>query len=88
MIYTSSSFFDCFILFQISICWLHQSLRRNFPIYGVTFTNVNTLRDNLALLMVGLDLSRSFSRWTSWLKWVASALAQHILLLMICNIST
>ena len=75
MIYTSSSFFDCFILFQISICWLHQSLRGNFSIHGVTFTNVNTLRDDLALLMVGLNLSRPSSRWTSWLKWVAAALA-------------
>ena len=88
MIHTSSSFFDCFILFQIPICWLHQSLRGNFPIYGVAFTNVDTLRDDLALLVVGLNLSRASSCWTSWLKWVAASLAQCILLLMICRIST
>ena len=88
MIHTSSSFFDCFILFQISVCWLHQSLRGNFPIYRVAFTNVDTLRDDLALLVVGLNLSRTSSRWTSWLKWVATSLAQCILLLMICRIST
>ena len=88
MIHTSSSFFDCFILFQIPICWLHQSLRGNFPIYGVAFTNVDTLRDDLALLVVGLNLSRASSCWTSWLKWVAATLAQCILLLMICRIST
>ena len=89
MIYTCSSFFDCFVLFKISICWLHQSLRGYFSIYRVAFTNrIDTLRDYLALLVAVLNLSRSSSRWTSWLKWVATSLTQRILLLMICRIFT
>ena len=89
MIYTSSSLFDCFVLFKISICWLHQSLRSYFSIYRVAFTNrIDTLRDYLALLVAVLNLSRSSSRRTSWLERVAASLAQRMLLLMICHIFT
>ena len=52
----------------------------------MAFTNVDTLRDDLAFLLVGLNLSRASSCWTSRLKRVATSLTQRILLRQVCHI--